>query len=155
MRRRAIQFVLTLLGCVALWHGIRHGKANSEALIFAQNLMWSVMGGVIGLTYLFLMRGTTGKTRSLMLGIAFTSFAVLFHRGWFSVYRYAKAHGYEVMAQWFLDNAWMLFVPIGMALIGYAHHARPLLEAKLGDWWLTAYIFVAVVIWSHIVPLVA
>lgn len=155
MRRRSIQAILIALGGVAIWQGVTQGRENSEGLIFVQNLMWSVMGGVIGTIYLFLLRGAKDvKTRSLMLGIMFTSFAVFFHRGWFAAFRYTKAAGLEPQSQWLLDNAWMLFVPISMALVGYAHHARPLLEARLGEWWLTWYIFAAIVIWATIVSLV-
>ena len=155
MRRRAVQAALIVIAAAALATGVSSGSENREALIFAQNLLWAVMGGVIGTVYLFLLRGQpAGRTRSLMLGIMLTSFAVMWHRGWFAGVRYAQACGCDRAAQWLLDNAWMLAVPIGAAVVGYAHHARPLLEARLGEWWLSIYVVAVLGVWSFIVTLV-
>lgn len=121
---------------------------SAEATIFAQNLLWSMCALGIGVLYLIRRNGVNGQARWLMTGIAYVGIGTGIHRGYYTVWRWMRENDYQHVQGHMLDYAWLLSLPIGLALIGYAYHARPVLSRVSGDYWLTDFLSWTVILWS-------
>ena len=129
------------------WGWVTHA-ISVDAAIFAQNLLWTMVSFSIGSLYLWRMRKASGEAKWLMIGIACVAIGTAAHRGYYTAWRWLRENGFENAQAAQLDFAWMLLVPIAIALFGYAYHARPILEGISGGRWMVDFMSVNILVWS-------
>ena len=141
----AIITVALIVFNVITWFG---GILSPDAAIFSQNLLWGIASLFIAGIYIWRRKKLTGESRWLATGIIFVAIGTGVHRLYYSVWRWFRVNEYESLQAAQLDYAWVLTLPIGLALLGYAFHAKPLMEDMFGAFWLWAYLGVVVWSWS-------